>query len=410
MFVFFVVIVLLLAAGLYAFAPHAPATPTHVANVADLESYLNQLTASGNPPGLSVVVVYNGSIVYNHAFGYGDGPRNLKATPETVYHWWSMTKIPTAIAVMQLQEQGKLNLDDEVTKHLSWFEVNYPSSSSPAITIRNLLQHTSGLPDTIPAMIGWVHYDDARRNQTDVLKKHLPEFNTLKFEPGTKAVYSNLNYMVLGAIIESVAGQTYESYITANILQPLGMSHTSFVYTPAMAEHESAGTLPVVHFYTPLLPTLLDSKALIRERRGKFLWLNRVYIDATPSTGLIGSAPDVARLMMAYLNSGSLNGKLILHPESVSLLTDTAPIDGHSLGWFVGQSNGGRYLEHMGGGPGFATIMRVYPEKGLGIAILTNGTDMDRSGLADLLASHQRGSTGQAGEAVDGEGITLLIK
>lgn len=98
-------------------------------------------------------------------------------------------------------------------------------------------------------MIGWVHYEDATRNQTDVLKKYLPKFNTLKFEPNTKAVYSNLNYMVLGAIIEAVSGQSYESYITENILRPLGMSHTSFIYSPKMAKHEAVGTLPVVHFF-----------------------------------------------------------------------------------------------------------------------------------------------------------------
>ncbi len=164
------------------------------------------------------------------------------------------------------------------------------------------------------------------------------------------------------------------------------MSQTGFVYTPAMAEHEAAGTLPVVHFYTPLLPTLLDPSALVRERQGKLLWLERVYIDATPSTGLIGSAPDVARLMMAYLNLGMLDGELILHPESVSLLTETAPIDGHGLGWFVGEGNSSRFLEHAGGGPGFATMMRLYPDDGLGIAVLANGTDLDRDGLIDLLA------------------------
>jgi len=379
------IILLLLGVGLYAFAPHAPVTPKQVANVAELETHLNQLVASGNPPGLSAVVVKEGEVVYNNAFGFADKPRNIKATTDTVYHWWSMTKIPTAIAIMQLQEQGKLNLDDEATKYLPWFEVKYPSKESPTITIRNLLQHTSGLPDTVPAIISWVHYDDMTRDQTNVLKKHLPEFNTLKFEPDTKAVYSNLNYMVLGAIIEAVSGQTYESYVTENILQPLGMSQTSFVYTPEMAENEAIGTLPVVHFYTPLLPTLLDTKAIIRERDGKMLWMNRVYIDATPSTGLIGPTPDVAKLLIAYLNRGSLNGELILLPESVSTLTDTAPINGRVLGWSVSESNGGRYLEHMGGGPGFATTMRIYPDSGIGIAILANGTDLDRAGLADLL-------------------------
>jgi CubicO group peptidase (beta-lactamase class C family) len=387
MFLTLLIIVLVAGVTLYVFAPHAPSTPSQVNNVSELESYLNRLTDSGNPPGLSIVVVKNGQILYSNAFGYADKPHGVKATLDTVYHWWSMTKIPTAIAIMQLREQGKLSLDDVVTKYLPWFDVVYPSSDSPVITIRHLLQHTSGLPDTIPAMIGWVHYDNATPNQTEIVKKHLPEFNKLKFTPGEKAVYSNLNYMVLGAVVESVSGQSYESYIAQHILEPLGMSQTGFVYTPAMAECEAAGTLPVVHFYTPLLPTLLNPKALIRERQGKLLWLNRIYIDATPSTGLIGSAPDVARLMMAYLNRGTLDGNLILNPESVSTLTETTPIDGHGIGWWVGESNGERYLEHMGGGPGFATTMRLYPGLGLGIVILANGTDLDRAGLADLLAS-----------------------
>jgi len=191
--------------------------------------------------------------------------------------------------------------------------------------------------------------------------------------------------MVLGAVIEAVSSQTYESYISNHILQPLGMSQTSFVYSPAMADHEAAGTLPVVHMYTPLLPTLLEPGALIRERNGRLLWLNQFSIEATPSTGLIGSAPDVAKFMMMYINQGTLDGEPILSPESIAALTDTAPIDGRGLGWAVHKSNGERYLEHMGGGAGFATTMRIYPEVGLGIAILANGTDLDRSGLADLL-------------------------
>jgi len=381
----FAIFLLIIVAGLYAFAPHAPGTPDQVGDVAELESYLNRLVKSGNPPGLSLVVVKDGGIVYNNAFGFADGPGSVKADTDTVYHWWSMTKIPTAVAIMQLRERGKLDLDEPVMEYLPWFDVTYSSDTSPVITIRHLLQHTSGLPDTIPAMIGWVHYDDATRNQTEIVKEYLPEFKKLKFEPGEKAVYSNLNYMVLGAIIETVADQSYETYITENILEPLDMSQTGFVYTPSMADHEAFGTLPVVHFYTPLLPTLLDTSKLIRQRQGKLLWLNRVYIDATPSTGLIGPSTDVAKFMLAYLNRGSLNGNLLLDPESVSTLTETPPIDGHGLGWSVGKVNDVRYLEHAGGGPGFATIMRLYPERGMGIAILANGTDLDRKGLMDLL-------------------------
>jgi CubicO group peptidase (beta-lactamase class C family) len=89
--------------------------------------------------------------------------------------------------------------------------------------------------------------------------------------------------------------------------------------------------------------------------------------------------------MMMYLNRGALNSEQVLSPESVSTLTVTSPIDGRGLGWYVGESDGERYLEHMGGGPGFATTMRLYPETGIGIAILANGTDLDRDGLAELL-------------------------
>ena len=128
---FIVAILVILSAGVFAFAPHSPAIPAQVTNVTEMESYFNQLVESGNPPGLSVVVVEDGRLVYKHAFGYADRPLGKKSTPDTVYHWWSMTKIPTAIAIMQLQEQGKLNLDDAVTMYLPWFKVNNSSGKHP---------------------------------------------------------------------------------------------------------------------------------------------------------------------------------------------------------------------------------------------------------------------------------------
>jgi CubicO group peptidase (beta-lactamase class C family) len=386
MIIIVVLVPLLIVIGLYAFAAHPPAIPSSVNDTHELDAFFEALTASGNPPGLSVIVVKEGQIVYNRAFGVADGPRGIRSTPNTVYHWWSMTKIPTAMAIMQLQEQGKLNIDDPLTKYLPWFEAVYSSENRPTITVRNLLQHSSGLPDTMPAMIGWVHYDDAPRDQTEIARQYLSKFNKLKFEPGAQAVYSNYNYMLLGAVIEAVSGEAYESYITTHILKPLGMSHTSFVYSTEMSEQEAAGSLPVVHFYTLLLPFLLDTNALIRERQGKLLWFQRLYIDATPSTGLVGPASDVARLMTAYLNNGVIDGTTILSLESISELTSTPGMDGHGLGWFVGELNGKRYVEHAGGGPGFATEMMLFPESRLGIAILANGTDLDRMRLANLLS------------------------
>ncbi|MCC6456113.1 MAG: beta-lactamase family protein [Caldilineaceae bacterium] len=383
----------------YAFSPHPPATPKQVKGLAQMESYLDKLVASGSPPGISIAVVKDGQMVYNRAFGMADAPQDKPATVNTVYHWWSMTKIPTAMAILQLQEHGQLQLDDPVEKHLPWFSVEYPASNSQRITLRHLLNHSSGLPDTVPAMIGWVHYEDEIHNQTELVKRHLPTFRTLQFEPGSKAVYGNLNYMVLGAVIEAVSGRSYEQYITEEILQPLHMDRSGFVYSATMAEDEAAGTLPVAHFYTPLLPFLLDANQLVRELSGGLFWMRRLYIDVTPSTGLIGPASDVARLMLAYLNGGELEGARILSPQSIELMSRSSHVLGegpnmaaytdghHGLGWYIiPEEEKVVRLQHHGGGPGFATTLRLYPEKGLGIVILANSTDLDRDGLADRLA------------------------
>ncbi|MFN8442860.1 MAG: serine hydrolase domain-containing protein [Caldilineaceae bacterium] len=382
---------------LYAYAPHPPKTPTHITKTVELEQFLTQLVAAGSPPGLSIVVVKDGKLVYNRAFGLADGPNQIAATPETVYHWWSMTKIVTAIAILQLNEQGGLQLDDPVTRYLPEFAVQAPAGSQP-ITIRHLLNHSSGLADPVPAMLGWVHYQDELVDQTALLKRYLPEYQQLQFAPGSKASYSNLGYMVLGAVIEAVSGQPYADYVTEQILRPLGMTQTGFLYAPALQAHAASGSQPLVHLYTPLLPFLLDIGALIRERAGGTLWMNRVYIDALPSSGLLGSASDVARLMLAYLNEGELDGVRILTPQSVTLMTSDSQVLGegpnmaayengqHGIGWYVIPEGQRWRLQHHGGGAGFATTMRLYPEEKLGIAILANSTDLDRDGIADHLS------------------------
>ncbi|MCC6545063.1 MAG: beta-lactamase family protein, partial [Nitrospirae bacterium] len=138
--IFVAVLLVLVIISLYSLAPHPPGVPDQVENVQELDAFFERLVASGSPPGLSAAVVKNGRLVYNRAFGYADGPRGIKAVPETVYHWWSMTKIPTVVAILQLMEQGKLGLDDPVTRHLPWFNVIYPSDHSPVVTIRHLIQ------------------------------------------------------------------------------------------------------------------------------------------------------------------------------------------------------------------------------------------------------------------------------
>ncbi len=107
--------------------------------IKELEAYIKKLTDSGTPQGISFVVVRNNQIIYSKGFGWADHPHKIPATPDAVYHWYSMTKIVTAMAVFQLQEKGALQLDDPVVRYLSFFKVKYPSDSSKIVTIRDLL-------------------------------------------------------------------------------------------------------------------------------------------------------------------------------------------------------------------------------------------------------------------------------
>jgi D-alanyl-D-alanine carboxypeptidase len=387
------------ASILFALQPKPPRPPARIASIAELESYLDQIVRYGRPPGLSLAVVKGGRMVYERGFGLADAPKRVTAKPDTVYRWWSMTKIPTAIAILRLREQGRLSLDDAVAKHLPFFRVRYPSPACPVVTVRHLLNHSSGLPDLGLGLVRYVHRENEPPvNQTTFSAKVLPEYATLAFAPGTRAAYTNLGYILLGAIVESVTGQTYEDYVRRNILAPLHMTHTDFVYTDTMRAHAATGSQPLLDRWTPLLPLVVKHwDAFEREIDGGHVWFNTVYTDYTPSTGLIGDAQDVARLMLAYLNSGELDGQRILAAESVSMMSSADrmgsavaafPDHRQGLGWVVA-CGAAECLEHMGGGPGFGTAMRVYPRSGLGIVVLTNDMTTDTAAILRLAADVQ---------------------
>lgn len=371
----------LLAIGLAFLWPTAPQPPGSVTSVAQLEAYAEALVKFGTPPGMSLVVVKNGETVYSKGFGWADRPRQITATPQTVYHWWSCTKIVTAIAVLQLQERGKLRLEDSVTHYLPFFKVQYPSAASRVITIQHLLTHSSGLPDAGFRIMSWIHHDgEPSVNQTAMVENVLPEFSELAFEPGDHAEYTNIGYMVLGAIIEKVTGQAYEDFIRENVLEPLGMKHTDFLYTRAMEPYEAAGSHPLFDKWVPLIPFL--GASYVREIYGNHVWLKRAYNDQTPPSGLIGPAEDAARLVIAYLNGGELDGQRILSRESIAAMTHEGHIKGKAddpeinrrqgIGWRVYDDQGRMMIKHDGGGLGFSTVMQLYPDEGLGIVLFTN--------------------------------------
>ena len=398
------VLAVLAIVAYFTLVPKPLETPDTVSDLAELEGFLDNLVGynADSPAGLSLVVVKDGEAVYQKGFGLADGPRNIPTTPETVYQYWSISKIPTAIAILQLQEQGLLNIDDPVTDYLPFFEVEYPSASSETITIRHLLNHSSGLSNNVPEIIGWIHYDgDPQWNQTDLIQEKLPKYIKLSYEPGSKGIYTNVGYMVLAAVIEAASGQTYEQYVMEHIVEPLEMNQTGFSYTPSMIAVEAAGAHPSVDLQALMLPIVgVDTGLLIREKQDGIMWFNHVYSDQNGPTGLIGPATDLAHLAMAYLNGGELNGQRILSEETVAMMThDSHIVPGNTpdytqfeesfqgLGWVVVPTGNSFYLTHSGGGPGFSTNMQVYPDRNLGLVIMANGTYLDRDRILDLAAS-----------------------
>jgi D-alanyl-D-alanine carboxypeptidase len=395
------VLVLALVAliGVVVLRPKPPRPPTTVTSIAELETYLEALTAFGTPPGLSLIVVKDGRVVYERGFGLADGPRQIAATAETSYGWWSMTKLVTAAAILQLHEEDKLNIDDPVEDYLPFFKVSSHAQSSRPITIRDVLNHSAGIPNNVPALVGWIHHaDQSPLDQTAYLSKILPAYATLAFEPGDHGEYTNVGYMVLGAVIEAASGEAYDDYVRTHLLEPLGMHCTDFVFNeacspPAVASH------PWLSIESVALPFLVKEwGSYVRETTNGRMWLKPFYANSHPPTGLIGPVSDAGRFVAAMLNGGHLDGQRILAPETVRMMiheshvlglggeADTYPGMHYGLGWHIVPEGERLRIQHRGGGPGFGSEMRLYPDEGLGMVVMANDTTYDRDAILDLVA------------------------
>lgn len=195
----------------------------------------------------------------------------------------------------------------------------------------------------------------------------------------------------------------YEEYVVSHVLEPLGMVHTGFRYTGWMRAHEGVGSHAAANVQTLFLPVLDPPwpSGYIRAYDGGAIWFNRFLADSTPPTGLIGPASEMARLAEAILNRGQLDGRRILTRASVETMLNDHQVPAgsspelsatgrddvrHGLAWFVVHDGGRLYYEHTGGGPGWAALMRIYPEDGLTVVLMSNGTVLPGTELADAIA------------------------
>ena len=384
--------------------PEPPDQPSKIETVDDLDRYFSSLVEQQLPPAIDVTVIKDGKTVFSKAYGVADGVTGELATSDHVYHYWSMTKSFTAVAIFQLIENGMVSLDEPITTYLPQFVPVDKSGDPVEVTVDHLLRHSSGLSDIYSRMFKWLHFvGEPRVGETRIVNERLGDFRVIGWQPGSQSKYANINYILLGAIIEAVTGGTYEDYVRQAILLPLNMRNTDFIYRPDMLKKAAVGSQTHYSFYTPMVDLMgpeggLD--ALTENRIDDRHWLKLVYTDYAASTSLIGTGADMGRFGQMLLNLGELDGVRILSEESARNVIHGGRLPGYveevrtgqrglALGygtktWF---EQGVELVGHGGGGPGYALQYFVVPEKELVIVVLTNSSMAKAEDLSKLVVS-----------------------
>ncbi|MGO8866081.1 MAG: serine hydrolase domain-containing protein [Alphaproteobacteria bacterium] len=319
-------------------------------------------------PGCSLAVVERGGASWAEGFGYADLMSARRATADTSYHLFSGTKLFTAAAVLQLAEAGKLALDDAVTAHLPEYR------SLRMVTLRHLLSHTSGLRDTLAAMLA-VHFaDEAAPDSAAALGRFRI---AARRPPGRRVEYRNVNYALLGEVVSRVSGRPFTSFVRERLLEPLNMKAAFSIPAPASAD-AATGYMAAWEPSRFLLRLRFPKTArrLFRSRIGGLIELAPYELDTAAIGGLVGPVTGFLPFVLAQLNGGSG----ILSQASTALMQTLQARGrvgvearlGVGLGWKIGEAAGRRFLNHEGGGAGFTSETRIYPREGLGMVIAMN--------------------------------------
>ncbi len=322
--------------------------------------------------GVEVAVGRNGTTLFTKGYGLRDKAQNLPVTASTVFPIGSISKQFTAACVMLLVQQGKIDLNAKLATYLP----NVPHSSE--ITVREILDQTSGLPDyvenkpLITALFGgtWMTHEPFAYYVN--LTRGIP----LEFKPGTKWKYSNTNYMVAGMLVAKVSGEPYERFLTQNIFEAQGLTSMQYL--------------------TWSIPAGTNVTRGYNYAKGAYTLVPRYDMSWGGSAGAIAStASDLVKW------DGAFFGGKVISPSSVEIAT-TPPrhismgmhaghtqsniADGYGFGWVAGHDEGRRIVWHNGGLIGARAMNAVFPDDGLEIVILTNATTADPEAISLRIA------------------------
>ena len=351
--------------------------PGSLLNRSRVGSYLTALTTASKAPGIQYLVVTSEGVLFEHASGWADIGRRLPLDSATTMMAYSMSKTVTAIAVLQLVEAGRVGLDDPVANYVAM----QPYGSR--VTIRQLISHTSGIPNPIP--LRWVHPAErhASFDEEAALAAVLRDHPRLSFEPGGKYSYSNICYWLLGKVVERASGSSFRAFVAERILRALSIEPRALAYTVGDPVHHATGYLEK-YSVANLLKGFLIDRQLVGDYSGKWLAIRSHYLNGPAFGGLVGTAGGFGRLLQDQLRDRSV----LLNDATRQLLyaqqhtTRGTPV-AMTLGWHIGDLDGTQFFYKEGGGGGFHCMMRAYLEAGIGSVVMTNATQFNVGRLMD---------------------------
>ena len=343
-------------------ATPAATSRTSTPDFATIDAYVLSQMSKLHIPGVALGIVHGNQVVHLRGFGVAD-PSGRPVTPQTTFAISSVTKSFTAVAIMQLVEQGKVTLDAPVQRYLPWFRVAAPGASGK-ITVRELLNQTSGISQSAGRVVLAETGDETMQQAIQTLSTV-----DLTAPPGTIFQYSNFNYVIAGLIVQVASGQSYETYVQQHIFAPLHM-HNSFTLTSE--DKTTHNGMAAGYRWWFGLP---------------FLFNHRGNPPADlPAGGIVTSAEDMTHYLLAQLNGGHYGNTSVLSPASIAVLHrpvvfPQSSAKQYAMGWYALPVDGESILFHSGDDTNFHADMALLPQNQWGVVVLRN---VNPSGLSDF--------------------------
>lgn len=310
-------------------------------------------------PGAAALIAKNGNVIYRKAFGKANLELDVPMKPENVFELGSITKQFTAVAILMLEEQGKLSLTDDITKYIP----DYPTHDKK-ITIHHLLNHTSGIKSytDIPSFMKLARTDMTPMELINSFKNE-----PMDFDPGDKWNYNNSGYIILGYIIEKASGKTYAEFIEENIFKKLGMMHSYYGNMSTIIPNRASGYQP--------------------SRNGGFENADYLSLTLPYAAGSLMSTVDDMLLWNQAVHDNTLIKKESKEKAFTNYTLNKGELDYYGYGWQPNEINGSKSFEHSGGIFGFSTMGIYLPGENVYVIVLTNNTAGGPSEIATKMAA-----------------------